>query len=408
MVKLEVIMPFIVSYARRTAAEYKNEISAVIQEECTSIHPAVEWRFQEEAAKYIQDKKSNQSPVFNEIVFKDVLPLYGQVDIVGSSTARNEAIRLDLSKQLEISKEILQKRAKKKSFPYYEQLIYKINKFLYELKEEFHTNSEQEINLFFANQIFPVFEHLKNNTKNPDDVNAFLEILEPETKTLYDSRKQYDNTVDGTNHMLSVFLEKQQEKAQLMFPHYFEKFKTDGIEHNMYIGQSLVKYQKYSEVALHNLRLWQLQVTCEMEAMYYQNKSQFPVQLEVASLILAYDVPITIRYRIDEKQFDVDGAYNVRYELIKKRIDKALIKNTNERLTQPHKLCVVYSSNAVEREYLQYFEFLQSKNYIGKKIEIVEVEELQGASGIKAIRAEMNHQLEKGIEIFTVEDLQKA
>jgi hypothetical protein len=109
---------------------------------------------------------------------------------------------------------------------------------------------------------------------------------------------------------------------------------------------------------------------------------------------------------MDEKQFDVDGAYNVRYEMIKKRIDKALIKNTNERLTLPHKLSVVYSSSAIEKEYLNYFEFLQSKNYVGEIIEIVEIEELQGASGIKAIRVDLNHHLEKATNLFTIKDLE--
>jgi hypothetical protein len=208
------------------------------------------------------------------------------------------------------------------------------------------------------------------------------------------------------NKALSAFLEKQQAKAQEIFPHYFEKFNTDGIEHNLYVGQSITKHLKYHPTVLYNLRLWQLQVTCEMEAMYYEKQKEFPLQLEVASLILAYDVPITIRYRIDEKQFDVDGAYNVRYEMIKKRIDKAHIKNTNERLTQPHKLCVVYSSTAIEREYVAYFQFLQAKNYVGKHMEIVELEELQGASGLKAIRVDLNKDLQKVSSIFTLEDIE--
>ncbi|TAK35947.1 MAG: hypothetical protein EPO28_13950 [Saprospiraceae bacterium] len=37
---------------------------------------------------------------------------------------------------------------------------------------------------------------------------------------------------------------------------------------------------------------------------------------------------------MDEKRLDVEGSYNVRYEIIKKRIDKALLKGTQERLTQ--------------------------------------------------------------------------
>lgn len=405
MVKLETIMPFILSYSKRSVTEYENEISAVIQNECTSIHPSVQWRFEQEANKYIQERNYGDSPVFDEIVFKDVLPLYGQVDIVGSSKARNDAILSDLTTQLNLSKDLIQKRIKDKDLPFYEQLIYQIDKFLFELNEGFHANSEQEVNIFFENKIFPLFEYLVKTSNDSDDIEMFLGRLDKANKTLYHERKKYDVTVSVINKILSNFIDKEQVKAQDVFPHYFEKFKTDGIEHNIYIGQSLVKNLEFHPSALYNLRLWQLQVTCEMEAMYYHEVKDFPVRLEVASLILAYDVPITIRYRMDEKQFDVDGAYNVRYEMIKKRIDKAHIKNTKERLTQPYKLCVVYSSNVIEREYLAYFEFLQAKNYVGQNLEIVELEELQEASGIKAIRVDLNHNLKKADNFFKVEDL---
>lgn len=404
MVKLDAIMPFILSYSKRVSTEYKNEISAVIQQNCTAIHPSVQWRFEEEASKFIQERNYGDNPVFKEIAFKDVVPLFGQIDVVGSSVARNDAIKRDLSKQLKISKELILNRTKI-NLPFYEQLIFQIDKYLKELEEGFHANSEQEINLFFQKQIFPLFKHFQSMSSNNIDIDDFLNSIDEETNSLYEARKAYDITLEKGNKLMSSFLDKQQEKAQEIFPHYYEKFKTDGIEHNLYIGQSISNQLIYHPTVLYNLRLWQLQVTCEMEAMYYEKQKDFPLQLQVASLILAYDIPITIRYRIDEKQFDVDGAYNVRYEMIKKRIDKAHIKNTTERLTQPHKLCVVYSSKAIEREYLAYFEFLQAKNYIGKNIEIVEVEELQGASGMKAIRVDLNKELQQVSNIFTLEDL---
>lgn len=405
MVKLDTIMPFILSYSRRIFSEYQNEISAVIQQECTAIHHSVQWRFEEEARQYIQERNFGENPVFHEIVFKDVIPLYGQVDVVSSSHARNEAIQMDLTKQLEVSKQILIDRTNI-NLPFYEQLIFQIDNYLFEIKEHFHTNSEQEINQFFQKQLIPLFEHFKSLSKHKNDLIEFLESIDKTTNSLYDARKAYDETINMGNKALSTFLEKQQVKAQEIFPHYFEKFNTDGIEHNLYVGQSISKHLKYHSTVLFNLRLWQLQVTCEMEAMYYEKQKEFPLQLEVASLILVYDVPITIRYRIDEKKFDVDGAYNVRYEMIKKRIDKAHIKNTNERLTQPHKLCVVYSSKAIEREYVAYFQFLQAKNYVGKNLEIVELEELQGASGLKAIRVDLNKDLQKVSSIFTLEDIE--
>ena len=56
-----------------------------------------------------------------------------------------------------------------------------------------------------------------------------------------------------------------------------------------------------------------------------------PVRLETAHLVLVQSTPLSIRFRDDEKQFDVDGAYNARYEIVKKRIDKATVKETGER-----------------------------------------------------------------------------
>ncbi|WP_456867365.1 hypothetical protein [Galbibacter sp. BG1] len=408
MVKLDSIIPFILSYSKRSVNEFQNEVSAVIQQECTSIHPSVEWRFEEEAARYIYRRNMGESPSFKEIAFKDVYPLYGQVDIVGSSIARNEAIREDLTNQLMQSSALLEARVKHDKLPFYEQLIFQIAKYLKELNENFNASTEQEITIFFENQLYPLFKHIQASKKASKDIDAFLALLEEENKTFYIARKAYDTAVDAINKLFSNFMDKKQKEAQQMFPHYFEKYKTDGLEHNMYVGQSIVKHLTYHDTVLYNLRLWQLQVTCEMEAMYYQQQKDFPLPLEVASLILAYDIPITIQYRIDEKHFDVDGAYNVRYEMIKKRIDKAHIKGTNERLTQPHKLCVVFSSTAIEREYLAYFEFLKSKNYIGEHIEILELEELQGASGIKALRAELNPNLQKVSDVFTVKDLQSV
>lgn len=408
MVKLETLMPFILSYSARTITEFKNEISAVIQQECTSIHPSVQWRFEEEANRYIQNRNSGENAVFKEIAFENVIPLYGQIDIVGSSNARNEAVQKDYKEQLSQTKRILEKHIEEKKLPFYEQLVYQIDNFLFELKLNLHTSTEQEINNFYSSQIFPLFDHLLKSNEDVDDIKRFYDCLDENLRSFYRARKNYDNTIDKINKELSSFIDKQQRKAQNMFPHYFEKFKTDGVEHNIYIGQAITQDRTFHLTDLYNLRVWQLQVACEMEAMFYKAQKDFPLKLKVASLILAHDVPLNIRYRMDEKQFDVDGAYNVRYEIIKKRIDKAHIKNTNERLTQPHKLCVVYSSSAIEKEYLKYFEFLKAKNYISDNIEIVEIEELQGASGIKAIRADLNQDLEKSENLFTTKDLERT
>ena len=92
---------------------------------------------------------------------------------------------------------------------------------------------------------------------------------------------------------------------------------------------------------------------------------------------------------MDEKRFDVDGTYNARFEIVKKRIDKACIKGTHERITSIGKLTVVYANKDEEKEYLTYIRFLQKKGMLDSEVEMLDVEDLQGISGLKALRVKI-------------------
>jgi hypothetical protein len=112
--------------------------------------------------------------------------------------------------------------------------------------------------------------------------------------------------------------------------------------------------------------------------------ASMPVALRTTQLILAHHVAIDISFRKDERRFDVEGSYNIRYEILKKRIDKVRIKSSLERLTQPDKIAFVYSTSDEVEEYIQHISFLQSKGVLTEAIERLELENLQGISGLKA------------------------
>ena len=405
--KLEDIMPYIVSAVVRSKIEEENLIDAVIQNECTTIHPAVYWRFREEARNFISERLDDKQPTFNEIVFNEVIPLYGQVDISGSSKARNTAIQEDLIIQLTAIKKIMKQALKAHKLPIYEELIFRVDTYMEEIEEALHTDSEQSIFDFVKSEINPVLEFLYTSSKElKSPIDAYKDTINQDTGTYYNHRRDYDESVMRINQKLVQVLDKRQEEAQAMFPHYFERYKTDGVEHNMYIGAAISQNVPFNELYLNNLRLWQLQAMCEMENKYYHLRSKLPIQLDVTSLILVYSTSLSIRFRMDEMKFDVDGTYNARYEIIKKRIDKSFIKGTSERLTQKGKLSIVYSQKKDEQEYLRYIRFLKSKGYFTDNIEIVELQGLQGVTGLKAIRAEILYSADKKEErTYTYEDL---
>ena len=91
----------------------------------------------------------------------------------------------------------------------------------------------------------------------------------------------------------------------------------------------------------------------------------------------------------------MDGAYNIRYEIIKKRIDKATILGSGERLTQPGYLALVYSQQREADEYLEYLDYLQDRGLLEEEIEELELEELQGAKGLLALRVKVKLEVMK-------------
>ena len=197
-----------------------------------------------------------------------------------------------------------------------------------------------------------------------------------------------------------------QIEAQEMFPHYFERYKTDGVEYNMYIGQSISGSKEFDSVFLSNLRLWQLITNCELENHFEELKSEIDTPLEIASLILVYGNPLAVHFRMDEKRFDVEGAYNARYEIVKKRVDKSHIKGTKERITQPGKIAIIYTNEQDANEYRKYIEFMEAKEYLIKgSLEQLELEDLQGITGLKALRVEVNYTSKRDEADFSVDKL---
>ena len=51
----------------------------------------------------------------------------------------------------------------------------------------------------------------------------------------------FEESVTRLNETISSYLQLEAQAAQGIFPHYFEKQKTDGVDHQVYVGGSLVE-----------------------------------------------------------------------------------------------------------------------------------------------------------------------
>lgn len=407
--KLLDVMPYLVDSILNAKELTENELEVIIQNECTSIHPSVYWKFRQEAKRVIIAQLDGESEVsFRDVVFKDVYPLFGQIDIKGSSQARNVAVKEDLLLQLSLAEKIISQGLEVENIPIYEELLYRIRTYTDGLNELLLVDSERKILDFFVKDLHPLFDHMEGKSESLGAlIISYRDRLEKDMGFIYEHRKAYDESVMLINKRMASVLDKKQKSAQKMYPHFFERFKTDGVEHNMYIGEAITRENSFNKIYLYNLRLWQLQVMCEMENEHYKLSRKLPHPLDVASMILVFNTSLSVRFRMDEKRFDVDGTYNARYEVVKKRVDKAFIKGTQERITQKGKITIVYSQKEDEYEYMRYIEFLQSKRYLGKSVEVLELQDLQAVTGLKALRVEVLYKTKQGEDkkYYTYEDL---
>lgn len=141
-----------------------------------------------------------------------------------------------------------------------------------------------------------------------------------------------------------------------------------------------------------------MNVACGMARITEALKPKLQVPLDTCHLILSHRSPLSIRFRYDEKRFDVDGAYDVRHEIIKSRLDKAMIRGGRERLTQPERLAIVYTGPEEGRKIRKHIEYLQARCQLLPDLEEMDLDSLPGVSGLKAFRM--------GIELSPVEAVQ--
>ncbi|HEY0749787.1 MAG TPA: GAF domain-containing protein [Chitinophagaceae bacterium] len=375
----------------RSVEGLESQIDKTIKDQFTAIQPAVEWKFTEAAFSYIEDKQVNESAKLPSITFNDVYPLYAAIDIKNSSLERNNSIQQDLLDQLNMVYNMLKSASKKIEFPLLKEIKFKIDKYIKSTSENLLSDDEMMIYEFLQNELDSLFRHLHaTKPELKEFIEEYFNALDPDKKIIYRNRKHYEESITRINDTLDRFLDREQEVMQKIFPHYFERYITDGIEFNVYIGQSLAPYKEFHEVYVNNLKMWQLTLLVKAAKLTHSLEKKLPLPLQTTQLILAHCIPLSISFRRKERKFDVDGAYNIRYEIVKKRIDKVHTRDTGERLTQPGKIAIVYSQHKELNEYMEYIEYLQHENLLLDDVEHLELEELQGISGLKAVRVGVN------------------
>lgn len=384
------IQPIFAAALKRALDELEHQIQGIIKKKCTAVHPAVEWRFRKAALRHLEKARRGEPAEMEPIVFRDVYPLYGISDIRGSATARNRAVQGDLLRQLQGALEVVQAARKVRPLLSLEELAGRIQERMKRLGKAMGTGDELAVISFLREEVESLFPHLQEFGPGVlSAVDAYREALDPQLETVYRLRRDFEESVSGLTGRLAAFLDAEEARMQAIYPHYFERHRTDGIDYLIYVGGSMLEKVGFNRLYLQELRLWQLKLACGLAREAARIKASLKVPLEVAHLVLIQDTPLSIRFRFDEKRFDVDGAYDIRHEIIKTRLDKAEIRGTRERLTQPGWIAVVYSQPEEATEVEAHLRFLAAEGYVNGRPQSLDLEDLPAVQGLRALRVKV-------------------
>lgn len=346
----------------------------------TSIHESVRWRFEEEA------ERRSLGLLPEPIVFRDVYPLYGISDIRGSSHERNRAIQQDLLAQFRLGLAIVEAVDKATNMAFVRQFHTDLLEHIERLQQGVTVDAEITLLRYLQVNLEAHFDYFGTcGEAVVTAIETYQAALDPQHDCVYAARAVYDQTVQHINQSLRATWHKWQHTMQAVTLHYCDIEATDGIDHMIYAGSAID--HTFTDFHLRSLRYEQLRAVCDCARTGFRLKAEHAIEMDITHLVLVQDSTVDITHDENtERLFDVRGTRDTRYEIVKKRIDKALDAKTQARITQPGCLTLVYSTSGEWQEYQEYLRYLQREGWIGNELETGAVEPLQGVTGLKFVR----------------------
>ena len=381
-------IPLVAQLLQNSIDQFEAKIDNIIRDKFTAVQPAVQWKFNEVALDYFRRAHSaNNNAEIGTVSFHNVYPLYGMIDIRNSTTERNRALAMDIDSLLNLlhaeEKNICNLLSEDSAVDVRNEFV----KWHAAISLFLSSGDSGLLNLFLQTEIVPYLSALlKSNPAADAPVRRLKDILERDDDKISGNRNRLETAMQKINAALNKLFSDERLTLMNIFPCYFETFRTDGVEYDLYAGQSINPTAEFLPQHLEAFRIWQLRSVIKAASITGKVLKKHDWQLPTTQLIYVNPHPINISFRNDERHFDVEGGYNIRYQVIKKRIDKVHIKDTGERLTQPGKIAIVYYNNSDVQMYLEYIKTLQQEGLLDEQLEDIDLEDLQGVYGLKALR----------------------
>ncbi|HMP92526.1 MAG TPA: hypothetical protein PKD90_06625 [Phnomibacter sp.] len=367
---------------RNLAYQFDQTLDTIVQTRYTAIQPGISWRFKQQAWQIMRQSDQKPGLADKEIYFKQVLPFFAAIDVRNSSELRNAALQQDylyhLTKAIEQLTQAAVQLAENSDIT---GLIEACHQWHANVADGLDAQEELDCKYFLEQKLGPMLSQYSHSPSLNDE--SIATANEPK---LHEQTLNLDYSINQLNNSLYELVDTAYQQLASQHPVYLEYLRTDGLELNLYGGAQLSYQLSWSHEAPAQLRLWLLQTLVQAAAIAPQLAHKIPVALQTTQLIIAFGQPISIYFKRPENRFLVDDAFSIGYEVIKKRIEKATLKTTGERLTQPGTIALVFTSQTELAAWLPAIQHLQKQGQLSTRYQLLELNQLQGLSGLLALR----------------------
>jgi len=258
--KLKPYLPHFAQLANDLVTYLKNQLNKIILENYTSIQPTLQWRFNEVAVSYLS-KLSNkeENSALEKIVFKDVYPMYGAIDVKDSTRLRNSSQKQSILQHLNSLQNLIAKFEQSPEFDQFEWYKENINTTYECIKEKGVEKNILNIRDFLEKKVSICLEELKGQISSNAELMTLINDVQQQNKQILEiGNDPFERSLAAITKMIRVELDDLNDQLQTIFPCYFETFRTDGIEYDAYIGQSITPTAVFDEEILDEMRKLQI------------------------------------------------------------------------------------------------------------------------------------------------------
>ena len=203
LIRLELVREVLETALQQYRQQVQNKITSLVKEHFTAVQSSVEWKFNNSAIRYLLQQHHGEAAKMSPVVFEQVYPLYGVVDIKNSSGERNKAIQQDLLQQLHWVKDMLHAIQQQVFYPLLQEVLSRTNQYLAGISNYLFAADEQVVQQFLRHEVAELLHYLAGAAPGfAEEIGKYFHKTDNPLQLLNENRRRFEDSVTQINNTI--------------------------------------------------------------------------------------------------------------------------------------------------------------------------------------------------------------